>query len=111
MVIFLSGPIESRRSTYREVFKQAQDFVESCNFSALNPATLPDNLKHDAYLPICLAMLEAADAIFFVDGGPLPPASAGSNIEYNYACYQHKLLAINAIDAVTNRPCIRFEQL
>lgn len=34
----------------------------------LNPAILPDGLRHDQYLQITLAMLAQADAVFLLNG-------------------------------------------
>lgn len=52
-------------------------------------ALLPDNMPTERYMPICLAMLEASDAVYMLDGWE---TSRGVAIERRYAEYQNKRL-------------------
>ena len=62
---------------------------EQLNFlyAVLNPATLPDDLPADRYMPICLSMVQAADIICMLPGWS---QSRGANIELDFAKYQGK---------------------
>lgn len=94
MIFYIAGKIKDNPN-YREQFKTASEYIESLSPEnvAINPTLLPDRLKETAYLPICLAMLEQADAICVITiAGCLPPAvlSRGVCAEMSYARYQNK---------------------
>lgn len=57
------------------------------SITVLNPATLPGGMDPDKYMPICLAMIDAADAVFML---PDWQDSNGAKIEKAYAEYQGK---------------------
>lgn len=68
MIIFISGPITGVMN-YREKFKVAVRYLEERGHIALNPALIPSGLKdHKAYMNICLAMLNEAEAIYMLKG-------------------------------------------
>lgn len=87
MIIYVAGKMTGLPNMGRERFMQAERMLESFGYVVLNPAVLPDGLKFDAYMPICLAMLNAADAIFLMDGWR---DSMGATLEHDYALYQGK---------------------
>lgn len=89
MVVYLSGAITSCLDTYKEKFSEAQRFLEDKKHIVINPAILPRGLETEKYLPICLSMLDACEAVFLIDGWE---NSKGARIEKAYAEYQGKLV-------------------
>lgn len=85
-VIYIAGPIKGR-ADYIERFCAAQLDLEARGWIVLNPADLPAGMPAERYMPICLAMLQQADAIFMLDGWE---GSDGAGIEYLLAEYQGK---------------------
>ena len=65
----------------------AARLLRTCGHTVLNPAVLPQ-LPEDKYLPICTAMIDAADAIYLLDGWS---KSLGARCERLYAKRQGKL--------------------
>ena len=87
MRIFISGPITGVRN-YRRRFWKAEEQHLSAGNIVLNPTILPEGLDEDRYLPICLAMIDAADAVQFLPGWE---KSAGARVEEAYAIRQGKI--------------------
>lgn len=85
-IIYVAGPIMGRPD-YIERFCRAQLQLEDDGWIVLNPADLPQEMPDDRYMPICLAMLQQADAIYMLDGWEY---SEGANIELQFAQYQGK---------------------
>ena len=84
--LYIAGPIAGVQN-YRERFAAAQAAAEAYEWAVLNPATLPAGLPNGAYMPICLAMLDSADAVLMLDGWE---DSEGARIERAFALYQGK---------------------
>ncbi len=84
--IYIAGPMAGMED-FRNAFNQAEGILRMRGWTVLNPACLPDGLPHDAYMPICLAMLGAADAIMMLSGSD---ESRGAEIERRFADYQGK---------------------
>lgn len=107
MIIYISGPITRCIDTvedYRERFGEAQRRLEEQGHTVLNPATLPRGLEREAYMPICMAMLNAADALYILptyDG----VNSKGTELEIAYARYQHKQILHAAAELRFDRNC------
>ena len=87
-VIYIAGPIKGR-ADYIERFCAAQLDLEARGWIVLNPADLPAGMPAERYMPICLAMLQQADAIYTLDGWE---KSDGANIELQFALYQGKTI-------------------
>ena len=87
MRIYISGAMRSCMSTYRQKFARAQKMLEEEGHIVINPAVLPVGLDMDRYMPICLAMIDAADAIFLFNNWQ---NSKGALLEKAYAEYQGK---------------------
>lgn len=84
--LYIAGPIAGVKN-YKERFAAAQEAAEAYEWAVLNPAALPAGLAKEAYMPICLAMLNAADAVLMLDGWEDSP---GAKIERHFALYQGK---------------------
>ena len=87
MIIYIAGPMSGKPNHNRGVFNEMAENLELCGHVALNPASLPATLPDAKYLPICMAMIEAADAVFFLKGWQ---HSEGAKAEYYYAKRQRK---------------------
>lgn len=90
MIIYLSGAISSCLDTYKEKFKKAQRYFENLDHIVINPSMLPIGLDDNAYMPICMAMIDAADAFAIIDKEW--KNSKGVVLEKKYAEYQGKLI-------------------
>lgn len=71
----------------RARFAAAQEALTAAGHVAINPGVLPVGLDPGDYMPICLAMLEAADAVYLLDNYE---DSFGAHLEMCYATYQGK---------------------
>jgi len=89
MIVYIAGKMTGLEDLGRAAFRKAQRELEKAGHVVLNPAVLPDGLAPDAYMPICMAMLNAAEAIYLLDNWE---DSQGAQIEEAYAKYQHKLV-------------------
>lgn len=87
MIIYIAGAIASRKDTYKEVFAKAQRELEEKGHIVINPALLPEGLDGKSYMPICMAMIDAVDAVFMLRGWVDSP---GARCERHYALYQRK---------------------
>lgn len=85
-VVYLAGKIDGDPN-YKEKFRKAAEQLESRGYIVLNPATLPEGMSKEKYMPICLAMLNQADIILLLSDYEESP---GARIELNYANYQNK---------------------
>ena len=79
--------MSSCMSTYRQKFARAQKMLEDEGHIVINPAVLPVGLDMDKYMPICLSMVDGADAIFLFNNWQ---NSKGALLEKAYAEYQGK---------------------
>lgn len=87
MKIYLSGAMASCADTYRQAFYKAQLELEREGHIIINPARLPTGLEHEKYMPICLSMIDAADAVYMLYGWE---DSEGAKVEKLYAEYNEK---------------------
>ena len=92
MRIYISGAMRSCMSTYRQKFARAQRRLEDEGHIVINPAVLPVGLDSDRYMPICLSMIDGADAIFLFNNWQ---NSKGALLEKAYAEYQGKMVLID----------------
>lgn len=87
MIIYLAGKMTGLSDFGHAHFMAAEMALSQVGHSVLNPAALPSDLPRESYLPITLAMLNAADAIFMLTGWVY---SEGATVEYYFARYQGK---------------------
>ena len=84
--IYIAGPMKGDPD-YRTKFNAAESYLSLKGWTVLNPACLPEGLRPGSYMPICLAMVEAADAlVIFRDVNEY----SGAQLEKAYAAYQKK---------------------
>lgn len=84
--VYISGPITGVKN-YWEAFEQAEEDLRGLGYIPLNPAHLPEGLTKEQYMRIDLAMIDAADAVLFLDN---MEHSAGARLEYDYCQYTSK---------------------
>lgn len=87
MVVYIAGKMHGLPDCGRAKFDEAASTLREKGYVVLNPAELPTGLAPDKYMPICLAMIDAADAIYTLDNWL---DSKGAQIEVRYARYQGK---------------------
>ena len=85
-VVYISGPITGVER-YWEPFEQAEDELEAAGYIPLTPTRLPKGLTNEQYMRIDLAMIDAADAVFFLPGWRESP---GALTENTYCTYINK---------------------
>lgn len=99
MKIYLSGAMASCMNTYKKIFSRKQSELETQGHIVINPSALPIGLASDKYMPICLSMLESADAIYMFNDWQ---NSKGALLERAYAEYQGKEILYEDDLAVNN---------
>jgi nucleoside 2-deoxyribosyltransferase len=82
MTVYLSGRMTGLPDFGREQFNDAEAVLRKYGYKVLNPACLPTDLEGTKYMPICLAMLQQADAIVMLPGWE---RSKGALFEWQYA--------------------------
>lgn len=90
MIVYIAGPMTGYKDYNRPAFFKAQEELEAEGHTVLNPAALPAALPDSAYLPICLAMIQAADSVYMLRGWR---DSKGAAVEHAFASRQGKLAA------------------
>lgn len=79
MKIYIAGPITGIFD-YKKQFKKRERKLKNMGHIVLNPSFLPDGLNN--YMPICKAMIDQADAVYFMTGWK---NSIGAKEEHHYA--------------------------
>ena len=82
-VIYIAGPITGVEN-YWKPFEEAEDALTGMGFIVLTPTRLPWNLDNEKAMKICLAMIDQADAVYFLPGWN---SSVGANLEMCYCKY------------------------
>ena len=85
-VIYIAGPITDVPN-YWEPFEKAEDELTAAGHIVLTPTRLPAGLDNGKYMRIDLAMIDSADAVFFLPGWT---ASRGALVEHAYCTYTDK---------------------
>lgn len=85
--IYIAGKITGCED-YVQLFDDAHGKLHIKGHIVLNPCILPDNLKsHKDYMTICKAMIEVADAVYFLENWT---DSKGAKEEYEFATEKGK---------------------
>ena len=87
--IYIAGPMSGKADYGRRDFCAAESYLSAKGWIVINPAALPIGLAPGAYMPICLAMVQAADAVVLLNDWK---GSHGARLEADYAAMQGKTL-------------------
>lgn len=85
-VIYIAGPVTGVPEYYK-AFEAMEDELSACGYIPLSPSRLPYGMTNAQYMRICLAMIDAADAVIFLPGWE---RSEGARIERDYCFYTNK---------------------
>ena len=85
-VIYISGPIAGVPEYYK-AFEAMEDDLSAMGYIPLSPSRLPTGMTNAQYMRICLAMIDAADAVIFLHGWE---KSEGARLERDYCFYTDK---------------------
>ncbi len=88
MIIYLAGKIKGD-DNYKDKFARVESYLMGLGHIVINPTLLPAGLPEKAYMPICMTMMEHADAVYFLEDWIYSP---GARLEQEYAIYQKKLI-------------------
>lgn len=83
-VMYIAGPMGGKNQYNRPEFNKAEEMLEK-DYIVINPAKLPIGMMPDDYMPICLQMVHAADAVCLLEGWRY---SVGAKLEKAYADYR-----------------------
>lgn len=89
MVVYIAGRMRGLEDFGQSKFMAAEDKLVEAGHTVLNPAKFPPTMPYERCMPICLAMLEQADAIYVLDNWE---DSEGARLELAYARFQKKVV-------------------
>ena len=95
MTIYISGKMKDVKD-YHIQFALAEEELIKKGHIVINPAVLPQGLNSDKYMPICLAMVDAVDAVVMI--GHNWKQSVGALTEMQFAKYQGKMVYFDIED-------------
>ena len=95
MTIYIAGKMAGLPDKGRAKFASAAERLREKGHIVLNPAELPDGMPGSSYMPICLAMVGVADAVYALDNWT---QSEGATVEVRYAKYQGKAILHEGAD-------------
>ena len=87
-VIYIAGQITGTQD-YKERFSQAEQLLRSEGHIVLNPTVLPAGMLYESYFPICFAMIDAAEKMYFLRGWE---KSRGAREEFAHAASKRKAM-------------------
>ena len=64
-IVFISGSITNDKN-YKQKFAALEQKLVSKGCIVLNPAVIPEGMEHDAYMPICYAMIDQSETVVFM---------------------------------------------
>lgn len=80
--IYIAGPMTGMPKLNRPAFKQHAIKIKKSGNIPLNPAVLPEGLKHEEYMDMCYPMVKIADEIHMLPGWE---NSKGAKMEFAWA--------------------------
>lgn len=86
MKIYIAGKITGD-SNYQQKFMRARKHLEKRGHIVISPAVLPGGMTPGDYMKICFAMIDVADAVYFLSDWK---DSAGAKLEREYCKYINK---------------------
>lgn len=89
MIVYIAGKMTGLINYGRHNFSAAETRLVSRGHIVLNPAVLPIGMPKERYMPICLSMIDAADAVYALDNWVDSP---GARLEVDYAAYKGKTI-------------------
>lgn len=99
--MYISGKMTGLPDKGKAAFAEAEEYLRKMGFVVLNPAVLPDGLDGNRYMPMCIAMIDAADAVVMLDGWEDSP---GARLEKAYAEYQR--IPVHIMCDIQRRSCL-----
>ena len=78
--VYIAGKVTGD-DKYKQKFKAAEEFLSNGGFIVMNPSFLPAGMKYQDYIKICLAMIDVADVVFFLNDWRESP---GARFERHY---------------------------
>lgn len=87
MILYIAGKMAGLPDKGKLHFREAAKKLRTEGHTILNPAVLPNGLLGTNYMPICMAMIDAAEAVYALDNWEDSPRAT---IEVGYAKYQGK---------------------
>lgn len=87
MIVYIAGKMTGLPDKGRAKFAAAAKTLRDKGHIVLNPADLPVGMPSGSYMPICLAMVGVADAVYALENWL---DSNGARVEVQYARYQGK---------------------
>jgi len=85
-IVFISGSITNDKN-YKQKFAALEQKLIAKGCIVLNPAFLPEGMEHDAYMPICYAMIDQSETIVFMNDWR---KSDGAKVEMVHAINKNK---------------------
>ena len=86
MKVYIAGKITGDKN-YRSKFRAAEKTLQGFGTVVISPAVLADGMTAADYMRICFAMIDTADAVFFL---PDWTESKGAQLERAYCEYVGK---------------------
>ena len=94
-MVYIAGKVTGLPDLGRVKFDAAAKRLREQGHVVLNPGELPVGMPADRYMPICLAMVDAADTVYALKNWKDSP---GARIEVNYAGYQGKNIVFQGVE-------------
>lgn len=98
MIVYIAGKMTGLPDKNRVAFDRAENQLVGQGHQVLNPARIGDGLPKAAYMPICLSMIQQAQALVLLEGWENSP---GARLERAFAEYQE--MPVYTVDEVVLR--------
>lgn len=102
MIVYIAGKMTGLADLGRVAFDRAENQLVGLGHQVLNPARIGDELPKAAYMPICLSMIQQAQALVLLEGWENSP---GARLERAFAEYQE--MPVYTLDELVRKTQIR----